>query len=172
VEPRKDYPTLVRAFDALASTHPDVNLVIVGADAWGAAALDAAVSAARHRDRIVRLGWLANAERDALLRSARVFAYPSIYEGFGLPPLEAMASGIPVVATTAGALPEILGPGAALVPVGDADALAAALTSVLDDEATRTALIASGRRRAAEFSWTACAEGLTQLYRDAWASGR
>ena len=172
VEPRKDYPTLVRAFDAVAASHRDLRLVIVGANGWGAAALDDALAAAHHGDRVLRLGWIPNAERDALVRAARVFAYPSLYEGFGLPPLEAMAAGVPVVATAAGSLPEILGEGAALVPVGDADALAAALTSVLDDEARRATLVAYGRRRAAELTWEACAEGLARLYRDACSAKR
>ena len=81
-----------------------------------------------------------------------------------------MAAGVPVVATAAGSLPEILGEGAALVPVGDADALAAALTSVLDDEARRAALITYGRARAAAFTWEQCAAGLDRLYRDAWSA--
>jgi glycosyltransferase involved in cell wall biosynthesis len=167
VEPRKDYPTLVRAFDSLASTRPDLELVIVGADGWGREALDAALDRVRHRDRIVRMGWIGDARRDALLRAATVLAYPSRYEGFGLPPLEAMVAGTPVVATAAGALPEILGDGARLVPVGDADALAAALAGVVDDDDIRADLVARGHRRAAAFSWSACADGLAKLYRDA-----
>jgi glycosyltransferase involved in cell wall biosynthesis len=167
VEARKDYPTLVRAFDRLAPSHPDVQLVIAGGDGGARPALDAAVAAAHHRSRIVILGRVNDARRDALLHGACLLAYPSRYEGFGLPPLEAMAAGIPVVATTGGALPEILGDGAVLVPVADADALAAAMAKVLDDGAARDELVARGQRWVARYRWSECAEGLHALYRDA-----
>ncbi|MBV8296309.1 MAG: glycosyltransferase family 4 protein, partial [Acidimicrobiia bacterium] len=109
VEPRKDHPLLVRAFDAVAAQEPDLRLVIAGPDGWGSDALAEAVAAATHRDRIVRLGYVDDEARAGLLRGARVFVFPSVYEGFGLPPLEAMRAGVPVVATAAGALPEVLG---------------------------------------------------------------
>jgi alpha-1,3-rhamnosyl/mannosyltransferase len=170
VEGRKDYPTLVRAFDRLAAAHLDVDLVIAGADGGAEAALDTAISEAQHKDRITTLGWIGNERRDALLRAAAVLAYPSLYEGFGLPPLEAMAVGVPVVATDGGSLPEVLGDGARLVPVGDADALAGALSLILDDEATRASQIERGRRQVGRYSWSACAQGLADLYRDASAT--
>src|SRR5204863_4882087 len=106
--------------------------------------------------------------RAAVLAGAAVLAFPSVYEGFGLPPLEAMASGVPVVATRAGAVPEVVGDAAHLVDVGDADGLAEALAAVLDlDDAGRAAVVARGRARAGMFSWGRCADGLTALYRDA-----
>jgi alpha-1,3-rhamnosyl/mannosyltransferase len=146
--------------------------VIAGPDGWGAEALTAAIGAARHHDRIARTGYVEGPVRLGLLAGAEVFAFPSIYEGFGLPPLEAMAVGVPVVATAAGAVPEICGDAALTVPVGDEDALATALAAALDEDACRAALIARGRSRVVTFTWDRCADGLTGLYRDAIASAR
>lgn len=167
IEPRKDLPSLVRAFDAVAEAHADLSLVVAGPDGWGTQAFQDAVAAARHAARIRRLGWVDVEQRAALLRHAAVYAYPSRYEGFGFPPLEAMAAGIPVVATTAGALPEVLGDGASLVPPNDAEALADAIQQVLVDDAARGALLDRGARRVAAFDWRRCADGLAQLYRRA-----
>jgi alpha-1,3-rhamnosyl/mannosyltransferase len=169
VEPRKDLPLLVRAFDRVASGRDDVRLVIAGADGWGAHHLAEAIAASSHAERIVRLGYVDEARRTQLLAEAAVFAYPSRYEGFGLPPLEAMAAGVPVVATAAGAVPEVVGDAATIVPVGDEDGLVAALSDVLDHEDVAAALVARGRARAAGYTWAACAAGLVALYDEAIA---
>lgn len=153
VEPRKDHPGLVRAFDALDTA--DAHLVIAGADGWGADALTAALAAspAARQGRVRRLGFVTDAQRADLLAGAVCLAYPSLYEGFGLPPLEAMAAGTAVVATAAGALPEVLGDAADLVPVGDTDALAGALARVLADDEHRADLVGRGSARAAALTW-------------------
>jgi glycosyltransferase involved in cell wall biosynthesis len=170
VEPRKDHVSLVKAFDAVAGDHPDLRLVIAGPDGWGADQLAIAVAASPYRDRIDRLGWVPDDERVALVRGSTAFVFPSVYEGFGYPPLEAMAAGVPVVATSAGALPEVLGDAALLVAPGYVDALAGAITQVLDDAALRERLVDAGRSRVARYSWSAYARGLTDLYRRADAA--
>lgn len=166
-EPRKDLPGLVRAFDALAATRPDVALVLAGPPGWGSAELGQAVTAAAARQRIVRTGWVDDSTLAGLLAGASVLAYPSVYEGFGYPPLQAMAMGTPVVATRDGSLEEVLGDAALLVAVRDVGALADALAAVLDSESTAAALAERGRARAAGYSWDRCAAGLMSLYRDA-----
>jgi glycosyltransferase involved in cell wall biosynthesis len=147
IEPRKDYPRLVEAFAELAGAHPELRLVIAGAESWGSRALDRAVSAARCGDRIL--------------------AYPSLYEGFGFPPLEAMNAGVPVVATAGGAVPEVVGDGALVVPLGDTTALAGALARAISDDQLRSDLVARGRERVARYSWEATAEQMVGLYGDA-----
>ena len=171
-EPRKDLPGLVRAFDEVASRHADVALVLAGPPGWGEDALTAAVAASPVRARIVRTGWVESTDLAALLARASVLAYPSLYEGFGFPPLQAMRAGVPVVATRAGSLPEVLGDGALLVDPGDHDGLAAALDACLADDALRARLIAAGSAWSARFTWERCGAGLEDLYRDAAGAGR
>ncbi len=127
VEPRKDYPSLVAAFGLMAEAHPDVALVVVGSDGGGPRRFQAAVDASPARDRIVRPGFLDDPALGDVLRGAAVLAYPSVYEGFGFPPLQAMAERVPVVTTRVGAIPEVVGDAAVLVEPGDPEALAGAL---------------------------------------------
>jgi glycosyltransferase involved in cell wall biosynthesis len=165
IEPRKNLPSLVRAFDVLAATDRELALVVAGPDGWGVEAFRTAVAAARHGDRIRRPGWLDDDRRDDLLAGAAVLAYPSVYEGFGLPPLEAMQAGIPVVASNAGALPEVLGDGALLTDPTDADGLGQALALLLDDDEARRQLTQRGRARVARYGWDRALPRFVDTYR-------
>jgi glycosyltransferase involved in cell wall biosynthesis len=167
IEPRKDYPLLLSAFTSLADDYPDVALVIVGGDGWGVDGFLRDLEASPFRSRILRPGYLDDVDLFGVLRNAAVLAYPSVYEGFGFPPLEAMAAGVPVVTTAAGSIPEVVGDGAILTGPGDTEGLAAALAGVLDGGPAIGELVERGSRRAAGFTWEACAEGLVGLYRDA-----
>ncbi len=150
----------------------DLALVIVGADGWGVDAFEDAVRSSSVGARIVRPGYLSDAELAVTLGRATMLAYPSVYEGFGFPPLQAMAAGIPVVTTLAGAVPEVVGDGALLV---EARRPGQPGGSHGDDPGRRTGrelLLERGRRQSATFRWDNCAVGLVDLYRDAIACDR
>lgn len=173
-EPRKDLPGLVAAFDRVVAqggaARRDLALVLAGPEGWGSDDLSAAIGSARARDRIVRTGWVDDAALAGLLEGAVLLAYPSRYEGFGFPPLQAMAHGVPVVATRAGAIEEVLGDAAELVDLGDVDALADAIARVVDDDDRRRDLVVRGTARAGRYGWDRCADGMADLYRDALAT--
>lgn len=164
IEPRKDIPTLIAAFELLADDDPDLGLVIAGPDGWGSAQVTAAIDGSPFRSRIRRLGWLDTADRDAVLAGAAVFVYPSLYEGFGLPPLEAIAFGTPVVATRVGALPEVLADAAYWAEPHDRESLAAAIASVLEDDSLTRSLLHAGRERITRFDWDQSIDALVELY--------
>ena len=132
LEPRKGVVPLIAAFDALAAARPDVVLVLAGQPGWGMAETEQALAVARHAERIVRTGYLPDAAVPALLRRADVVAYPALEEGFGLPALEALACGAPLVTTEGTAMAEFAGPAALLVPPGAPAPLADALETALD----------------------------------------
>lgn len=167
IEPRKNLPTLIRAFDALAATDDEVRLVVAGPDGWGVTAYDEAVRAAHHRGRIVRLGFVPEADRGDLLAGAALVAVPSHYEGFGFTAVEAMLAGTPVVASDAGSHPEVIGDAGLLVAASDADGLTAAMQRILTDVGTADDLRARGRQRSQRYTWSATASGIVDLWRRA-----
>ena len=148
LEPRKNLPHLVAAFGTIAAAHPDLRLVIAGQDGPARPDVDAAIGrlAPDAASRVLLPGPVSDAGRRALLDGAALLAYPSIYEGFGFPVLEAMTVGLPVVAARAGSIPEVAGDAALLVEPTDEAQLADAITRLLTDDATRRELIARGPR--------------------------
>ena len=164
---RKRHVHLVRAFAAVAPSDPDLQLVIAGADGNAAddvrrAVRDLPADVAR---RVRLVGRVDDATRAALLRTATVLAYPSADEGFGLPVLEAMTVGVPVVATSVGGIPEVSGGAAVLVPVDDDPAaLVEALQRVIGDAGLRARLRREGREQAARYTWEAHARGMADLW--------
>ncbi|MGO8683851.1 MAG: glycosyltransferase family 4 protein [Thermoleophilia bacterium] len=168
----KDVPTLLRAFARLGSAGADVGLLLVGAEVPGYAEAVLAGVPADVRGRVAFTGHVSDAELRVLYAGATTFVSPSRHEGFGLPPLEAMALGAPVVCAAASSLPEVVGDAAVLFPAGNAEALAAALRSVLGDDVLRQRLRQAGRERAAQFTWQRTAAATVTIYHEALAHFR
>lgn len=158
LEPRKGIVDLVDAWHMLT---PRPRLVLVGDSGWRTSPLLERKRHAVDRGEIEIRGYVTRAELRHLYRRCALFVYPSHFEGFGLPPLEAMACGAPVVTTSGGAIPEVVGEAAELVRPGMPDELARAIRRVLDSGTRRSELTAAGIRRAAGFSWSRSA-GLMQ----------
>lgn len=165
VEPRKNLAALVRAFDVTATDDLEVGLVIAGPQGWGPHGVDEAIAQARASDRITRLGYVDEQKRADLFAGATAFAYPSLSEGFGHPPLEAMHAGVPVLAAGAGSLPEVLGDAALFADPRDDDAIAGGLARIVGDSGLRAQLVERGHVRASRFRWTTTADELSALYR-------
>jgi glycosyltransferase involved in cell wall biosynthesis len=162
--PHKNVPSLVRAF---AAVDPPGELLIAGLPAWGSDAVDAAIAAAHNRHAIRLLGFISDERKITHLQQATVFVYPSLLEGFGLPVLEALACGAPVITTT-GSAPEEFATGAAvLVAPGDDAALQGALRDLLADASRRNELSLLGPQRAASFTWDAAAAATVEVWKRA-----
>lgn len=175
LEPRKDVPTLVRAFSAVAGRHPDALLVLAGGRGWGGDEVEAAVTTSGLGPRVVRTGYVEDRAIPALLRSAAAVVYPSLYEGFGLPALEALACGARLVTTTGTAMEEVAGSSALLVPPGDAGSLGEVIDSVLGDHQDIREVVerrTEGFAIAAAHTWEASADVHVGAYRTAVGLGR
>jgi glycosyltransferase involved in cell wall biosynthesis len=165
IEPRKNLRVLFDAYrllrDRRALPH---RLVVVGKHGWlWEDIVEHAKSSPYHED-ISLVGFVSEEDLPAMYSAASVFAYPSLYEGFGLPPLEAMACGTPVVTSSSSSLPEVVGDAGLQVDAHDADGLAAALELVILDDSLRRTLRERGLERARTFTWKAAAEKLVAVY--------
>ena len=166
--PHKDHATLLAAFERVLDRHPDAVLVLSGGVGSSEPSLQAQIAASGAlRSHVKRVGRIPEADVAGLLAIADVVAVPSRYEGFGLPALEAMAAGAPVVATDATSLPEVVGEAGRLVPAGAVGDWAEAISGLLGDREERVRLAEAGRARAARFSAQANATGFVTLYREA-----
>ncbi|HEX8173635.1 MAG TPA: glycosyltransferase family 1 protein [Pyrinomonadaceae bacterium] len=168
IEPRKNLVTLARAFaEVLSSTNLRPQLVIAGKKGWLTEELFSYVNEMKAGERVRFTGYVPDEALAALYSSCKVCVYPSLYEGFGLPTLEAMACGAPVVTSRTPALMETVDDAARLVDPHDARALAVAITELLLDNDARRELSSKGLRRAAQFSWEKTARLTMEVYREA-----
>ncbi len=157
LQPRKNLVRLVEAFAAVRQQHPAILLVLAGRRGWLAEPIFQRVAALGLQDAVRFPGYVADADLPALLSGARCFAFPSLYEGFGFPVLEAQACGAPVLAASTSSLPEVAGHGALLVHPLDPDAIAAGLLRLVGEPALRAELAAAGFANLPRFSWQRCA---------------
>jgi len=166
LQPRKNLEVALRAL-ASVRRHAPVELVVAGGRGWGDEPALRLISTLDLRDAVRLLGFVPVRDLPALYAQAEALLFPSRYEGFGLPVLEAMASGIPVLAADRTSLPEVAGEAALLLDPEDVPAWTRALLSVLEDGTLRTRLIAAGRERSRAFSWQASAAAHVDVYRSA-----
>ena len=165
IEPRKNLPRLIAAFEqAVRAARLDHHLYLVGGWGWKSAEAREALRASPMADRIHSVGYVANERLPLYYAGADLFVYPSLEEGFGLPPLEAMVCGTPVITSNCSSLPEVVGDAAITVNPFDVNALADAIGSVLGDAPLQERLRAAGLARSRRFSWAKAAEEHLRLY--------
>lgn len=165
IEPRKNLGSLLSAYEALpASVRQRWPLVLAGARGWHSEALHDRIGRAAAAGWVRYLDYVFQDDLPFLYAGARLFAYPSLYEGFGLPPLEAMASGVPVLTSNVASLPEVVGAAALMVEPQDVPAMSAALARGLEDDAWRALAAAIGLERAAALTWANCIDNTVSIY--------
>lgn len=167
LEPRKDVVTLLQAYAQICDRPlaANVKLVIAGGPGWGDEDVRAACASLQLTDHVIFTGFVEEDHLPDLYRGAALFVYPSLYEGFGLPILEAMACGVPVITSNVSSMPEVAGQAAILVEPRQPQALADAMASVLGDDQRRDTLRHLGLERARQFSWERVARQVLAVYR-------
>lgn len=164
IHPRKNLPRLLRAFDLYRRFgHTDIKLVIVGAKAWGNSDLERTLASMKYRSEVVFTGYLADEELQHLLPAARALVYVSLFEGFGIPIVEAWSAGVPVITSNVSSMAEIGRDAALLVDPLDVPAIARAMATVISDSQLSAELVRRGTARGDTFGWQATADKL-------WAS--
>jgi len=162
LEPRKNLARLLQAWNQVQARCPDLQLVIAGLNK-GASQVFSAVHIGRIPPRVMFTGYVEDVDLPALYSGAVVLVYPSLYEGFGLPPAEAMACGTPIITSDRTALPEVVGPAAVLIDPENSDSIAAAIHRVVNSDSLRAELRAEGLTRARRFNWDEAASQTWQI---------
>ncbi len=166
LEPRKNIPTLIKAFEIVKKTNMDKKLVITGKMGWKCDSIFEYVAAKGLQKDIIFTGYVPNADLPGLYNNADLLIYPSQYEGFGLPPLEAMACGCPVITSNTSSLPEVVGDAGVQIDPSSPHSLADAVLWLLNDDSIRKEFAKKGLEQSRQFSWRKCAEETMQVFRD------
>ena len=164
LQPRKNFARLIEAYSLLVTHYPFLQLVIAGGKGWLYEEIFATVEQLGLEEKVIFPGFVADGDLPALYNLADLFVFPSLYEGFGLPPLEALACGRPVITSDASSLPEVTGGAGLMVEAIDVEALAEAMKRVLEDKTLREGMIARGLEQAGKFTWEKAAVKLLNLY--------
>jgi glycosyltransferase involved in cell wall biosynthesis len=174
IEPRKNLILLIKAFEALkektiwkgfeGDVFSDLKLVIAGAKGWLYKDIFKEVENSKYKKDIIFTGFVDDKDKPHLYNLANLFVYPSFFEGFGFPPLEAMACGVPTIVSNASSLPEIVGDGAVMIDPYNVDELAFAIRKVLEDKDLRENLIKKGLKQAKKFSWDKTAQEVLEVF--------
>jgi glycosyltransferase involved in cell wall biosynthesis len=164
LEPRKNLIILLEAYAALRAHHPQVGLVLAGGKGWLYESFFERLRELGLENLVTLTGYVPEVDLPTLMSCAEIFAYPSVFEGFGLPPLEAMACGVPVVCSNASSLPEVVGEAGLLLPPTDVLAWTEALGRLLTDADLRTDLRERGLRQAQHFTWDIAARRTLEIY--------
>ncbi len=164
IEERKNVRRIVEAFDILKERHGIPHaLVLAGKSGYGYADVKNAIQASKYRENIIERGYVSEEEKFTLLRGADIFLFPSLYEGFGLPVVEAQAAGVPVITSDVASLPEIGGDGALYVDPTSPRGIADLAWNLLSDKALRDGIIEKGRSNAERYGWATCADEIAGL---------
>lgn len=170
IEPRKNLAALVSAFAPISNQHPDLVLVIAGMKGWMYDGLLESIDRLNLQSRIIFTGFIPEEEKPFLIAGAQVFAYPSLYEGFGIPVLEALACGIPTLTSNVSSLPEVAGNAALLVDPTNFDEISSSLERLLSDQPLREELKRESLLQAAKFNWANTATATLHAYLDLFGS--
>ena len=166
IEPRKNYPNLIRAFAQISEKYPDHHLIIVGKDGWKSEKVHEEIKKNYLQKKVHILGYLSGDSLTSLFNLAKAFVFPSFYEGFGIPPLEAMKCGCPVIASNTSSIPEVVGDSALLVNPEKIEEISGAMEKIIKDPELRDKLKNKGLNQSKKFSWEESAAGLLKIIND------
>lgn len=167
LEERKNVARMIKAFEILKERYQIPHeLILVGKPGYGYARIKQHRASSKYQSAIIEKGYVTEEEKWELLKSADIFLFPTLYEGFGIPVLEAQSVGVPVVTSNTSSLPEVAGDGAVFVDPASVESIAEGVQKLLSDEGVRNGIISKGRENIKRFSWEGCAANLSVLLND------